>query len=143
MQNQKPFNISGKVISGARRASFFTQIDWVQSQCLEKLGFKPFPGTLNIEAPDQDFLLVEALRNKQAIQLIPPDKGFCVAKVYPAVIDEISIAVIIPQEDVRIHGKHIVEILSGVKLRDALRLKDGDVIEVRIPPPVHEYSRLE
>jgi len=35
--------ISGKIVSGVNQGTFFTQLDWIQEQCLEKLGFKPFP----------------------------------------------------------------------------------------------------
>ena len=45
--------LKGKVVGGSRQAAFFTQIQWVQDQCAEKLGFAPFPGTLNVElAPE-------------------------------------------------------------------------------------------
>ena len=46
---KKPIRRTGRVVSGARRAAGFTQLDWVQDQCWEKLGFRPFPGTLNVE----------------------------------------------------------------------------------------------
>ncbi|MCK5680315.1 DUF120 domain-containing protein, partial [bacterium] len=45
----KPKQIfTGEIVKGAGKAAFFTQLDWVTKQCVAKLGFTPFPGTLNI-----------------------------------------------------------------------------------------------
>ena len=41
--------IAGKIICGVKQGKFFTQLKWFQEQCHEKLGFKPYPGTLNLE----------------------------------------------------------------------------------------------
>ena len=32
--------IRGKILSGAKEAAFFTQLDWVKEQCLDKLGLR-------------------------------------------------------------------------------------------------------
>jgi len=59
--------ITGKIISGIKKGAFFTQLDWVQEQCLEKLGFKPFPGTLNLEIPDESAKTIEALQPQEGL----------------------------------------------------------------------------
>ena len=41
--------LTGNIVSGVRQGAFFTRLDWFQEQCQEKLDFKPYPGTLNIE----------------------------------------------------------------------------------------------
>ena len=51
--------ITGKIVSGIKQGAYFTQLDWVQEQCLMKLGFRPFPGTLNLEIPEESAVLVE------------------------------------------------------------------------------------
>ena len=48
------YTLTGKIVSGARQAAFFTQLDWVLEQCRQKLGFKPYPGTLNLEIASPD-----------------------------------------------------------------------------------------
>jgi hypothetical protein len=52
--SKAPLILSGTLVSGARQAAFFTQLDWVQSQCLDQLGFRPFPGTLNLRLFESD-----------------------------------------------------------------------------------------
>ena len=124
MQNQWVLN--GKVVSGVRKAAYFTQLDWVQEQCKEKLGFKPYPGTLNVEISEESLPVVEALQREQGIELNPPDTEFCAARAMLLSIGSVTGAIIIPAEDVRVHGKNIVEVISPLRLKDALQVKDGD-----------------
>ncbi|MDP6927209.1 MAG: DUF120 domain-containing protein, partial [Rhodospirillales bacterium] len=60
--------LRGQVVSGGRLAAFFTQLDWVMEQCAEKLGFEPFPGTLNVEIVAEDLAVVDALKGEKGIE---------------------------------------------------------------------------
>lgn len=124
--------ITGRIISGVRQAAYFTGLDWVQEQCMKKLGFKPYPGTLNLEISDECFPMIETLRRAEGVPLIPPDPQFCEARVWPLVIHGIVGAIIIPAEDVNVHGKRVIEILAPVKLKDALQVDDGDTLSLEI-----------
>ena len=57
--------LTGKIVSGIKQGTFFTQLDWVQEQCLEKLGFKPYPGTLNLEIAHENMAIIEALKGRE------------------------------------------------------------------------------
>ena len=130
--------INGKVVSGAKKAAFFTQLDWVLEQCSEKLGFKPFPGTLNIEILPESLLDAESIQEKMGIELIPPesngpiDSTFCTAQVLPVSVEGIDGAIIIPEEKVKIHDKNIIEVIAPVNLKDALNVDDGDTVTFTI-----------
>lgn len=124
MQNEWVLN--GKVVSGVRKAAYFTQLDWVQEQCMEKLGFRPYPGTLNVEMSEESLPIIEALQKEQGIELIPPSSEFCAAKAMLLSVGSVSGAIIIPSEDVRVHGKNIVEVISPLRLKEALQVDDGD-----------------
>ena len=123
--------LTGKVVTGARQAAAFTQLDWVMEQCAEKLGFRPYPGTLNLEIVAEDLALLAELKNAKGPELSPPDPNFCVATVLPIQIESHQGAVVIPAEEVDIHGKYILEIISAANLRRALVLRDGDPVTVR------------
>jgi CTP-dependent riboflavin kinase len=43
-------------------------------------------------------------------------------------INGIPGAAVFPREDVRVHGKEIIEIVCGCHIKDTLRLKDGDPV---------------
>jgi len=127
--------LKGKIVSGARKAAFFTQLDWVLQQCMEKLGFKPFPGTLNVEVMPESLLDAKSLYEEKGIELVPPDltdSAFCSAKVLPVSIEGIDGAMIIPEEKVRIHGKNTIEAIAPLNLKDALHKDDGDTITITI-----------
>ncbi len=125
--------ITGTVISGAKKASFFTKLEWVKKQSLKKLGFLPFSGTLNVKISVKDSKMVNKLTQNTSLELIPDNKNYCSAKVIPVYVSGIKSALIIPNEKVNIHEKkNIIEILSPVKLREKLGLTDGDIVNIRI-----------
>jgi len=118
--------LTGRIVSGIKQGAFFTQLDWVQEQCLEKLGFKPYPGTLNLEITDENIAIIKALKPQEGIELVPPDSNFCSGFVFPITVEGISGAIVAPAEDVRVHGKNIIEIISPLGLKDALGVAEGD-----------------
>ena len=120
------WKITGKIISGIKQGAYFTQLAWVQEQCLRRLGFKPFPGTLNLEILDESVTFIENLTSQVGIELVPPDSNFCSGYVFPVSVGGISGAIVAPAEEVRVHRKNIIEIVSHVRLKDALNLDDGD-----------------
>lgn len=127
--------LKGRVVSGAKKAAFFTQLDWVLKQCSEKLGFKPFPGTLNIELLPESLLDVESIQEEKGIELVPPDpidSAFCTAQVLPILIEEVDAAIIILEEKVKVHGRNIIEVIAPMSLKDALNIDDGDTVTLII-----------
>lgn len=124
--------ISGKVFSGASKADFFTQLPWVREQCREKFGFTPFPGTLNLEIESNDLVRLEAISGKEWKDFVPPDENFCSSRVLPVWIGPVKGVLIRPENHVAIHGRHVMEILSPVRLRDVFSLADGDRVEVKL-----------
>jgi CTP-dependent riboflavin kinase len=122
--------IAGTVSSGLAEAFDFTQLDWVKKQCLEKLGFIPYPGTLNLKV-DKDYLnKIKELKEKEGIEIIPPTPDFCKAISYKTSIEGIDIAVIIPL--VKDYPGDLVEIIAPIKLKDALLIKGGDRLSISI-----------
>ncbi len=118
--------ITGKIVSGIKQGAYFTQLDWVQEQCLMKLGFRPFPGTLNLEIPEESVTVMDYLTSQHGVELVPPDSNFCSGHVLPVNAGGKSGAIVAPADEVRIHHKNIIEIISQVKLKDALCVDDGD-----------------
>jgi CTP-dependent riboflavin kinase len=124
--------IIGKIISGAGEGAYFTQIDWVQQQCDEKLGFKPYPGTLNLEISEEFLPAIEILDQEKGIELISPDSKFCNAMTFQISLGDISGAIILPEEKVRSHPKNIIEIIAPLNIKASLKVKDGDSLKIAI-----------
>ncbi|PKN64480.1 MAG: hypothetical protein CVU57_14690 [Deltaproteobacteria bacterium HGW-Deltaproteobacteria-15] len=125
---EKEVKLTGRIVSGARRAAQFTQLDWVEAQCSAKLGFRPYPGTLNIELLPESLLTFLMIQANSGMELTPPDSSFCTASIIPVSLAHVSGALVIPAEEVRIHGRNIVEVIAPVCVREVLGLKDGDEI---------------
>ncbi len=121
--------LSGRIVSGQGEAGYFAGLDWVVRQCREKLGFIPWPGTLNLKVAPAAGKFVAAARTT-AVELVPPGPEFCSARVLPARIGAWPAAVVMPEEKVRAHNRETIEILAPVNLRRALGKEDGDRIEV-------------
>ena len=128
----KDWIIAGKIIGGAKQGAFFTQLEWFQEQCDEKLGFKPYPGTLNLEISGEYLPIIESLDREGAIEIISPDPNFCNAKAFRVSLGEIGGAIIMPDEKVRVHPKNIIEIVAPTEIKTSLGVADGDFISVVI-----------
>ena len=122
--------ISGVIQSGAGKGAFFTQVDWVVQRCEKMLGYRPFPGTLNVRVNDSDVNRLMHLGDRNDFELVPDDPAFCSAKVTKVVLNGIPAAVIFPAEAVRIHEERIVELIAGCNIKATLDLKDGDAVRI-------------
>ena len=128
----KDWIIAGKIVSGAGEGAYFTRINWVQEQCQARLDFKPYPGTLNLEISREYLPIIESLNREEGIELISPDPKFCNAKTFPVSLGNVSGALIMPDEKVRIHAKNIVEIIAPLNIKASLNVSDGDLISIAI-----------
>lgn len=124
--------LAGKIIPGVKQGAFFTQLEWFQEQCAEKLGFKPYPGTLNLEISGEYLPIIESLNREEGIELISPDPKFCNAKAFSVSLGDISGGIIMPDEKVRVHAKNIIEIVAPLNIKASLNVGDGDIISVVI-----------
>ncbi|BDR91213.1 DUF120 domain-containing protein [Vulcanisaeta souniana] len=123
----------GNVISGLGEGSFYMSLDGYVKQFIEKLGFKPYPGTLNIK------LKPEYAKYKLYLDVLPGIyiEGFSNGvrtyggvKCFKASIHGLPGAVLVIERTH--HGFDTIEVISPYRLRDELSLKDGDEVEVLV-----------
>jgi CTP-dependent riboflavin kinase len=76
--------------------------------------------------------IMEALQAQEGIELVPPDSTFCSGFVFPITVEGISGAIVAPAADVRVQAKNIIEIISDLRLKDALGVEDGDWVTLTI-----------
>ncbi len=122
--------LHGIIQSGSGRGAYFTRLDWVVEQCRRKLGYEPFPGTLNVRVIEDDLPHVDAFVQQADAELVPDDPGFCSARIKTVTLNGVSAAVVLPSEDVRIHEKRVMEILAPCNLKGSLGLNDGDLVTI-------------
>jgi len=124
--------ISGKVVSGIGEGSYYTeQINYIK-QFQEKLNFKPFPGTLNIEIKHIEKNKIRLVKKYNAIlinEFKNNNRTFGGVKCFHAKIENIKGAIVLP---IRSHYSNILEFISPYFLRKKLKLKDGDFVKIII-----------
>ena len=127
--------IKGRVFSGLGRGAYFTQLDWVKQQCLEKLGFIPFAGTLNIRVNEGYLEFVQQVKGESAIDVVPPSPDFCPANAIPILIDNLKAAIIFPHAEEfteEVHSTEVIEVIAPIEIKKALHLKDGDEVVITL-----------
>ena len=127
----KTLALRGTIQTGKAEGSEFLRLEWVRKQIENKLGFTPFPGTLNIKLNEDDAVkLKKIIKEAQPIEIVP-EAYFCRGRCYKTTInDESSCIILIP--DVPDYPDNLIEIVSPDNLRKKLRLADGDVVEIKL-----------
>lgn len=122
--------LEGNVISGKGEGAKFMKLPWVKKQIKEKLGFVPFPGTLDIRITRRSVNLKRTLRGNHGIQILPA-AGFCRGKCFKSSFEtELQCAVIIPE--IIGYPEDLIEIVGLDNLREKFQLRDGDFVEVKV-----------
>lgn len=124
-------SLEGKLQSGLGEGAGFVALDWVSHQFHQRLGFWPFPGTLNLSLDGGEWLTTrDALLSAPGIPIEPPP-GFCAAKCFRVRIDgRIEGAIVLPEVDDYPTDK--LELVAPIAVRTALRLADGDLVTLQV-----------
>jgi len=115
-----------------KQAAFFTQLDWVKEQCQEKLGFIPYPGTVNLEVLEEDLSKLIQIKKEDGVKLIPPDPQFCAGRILRASIEGVNGCLFIPPQDVNVHQPNIIELMAPVMVKQILGVNDGDILTITL-----------
>ena len=124
--------IRGVVQTGVGKGSYFTQLDWVVEQCRRTLGYKPFPGTLNVRVVDEDLSRLDLFLQGSDFEIIPNDPVFCSARVKKVKVNQLPGAVILPADQVRTHERRVLEVIAACSLKETLGIRDGDMVTITL-----------
>lgn len=122
-------NITGKVTSGLKEGRFYISQPRYQEQFMKKLGFRAFPGTLNLVIDPIKVKLFLSRRESIRIKgFRDKDRSYSDSISCKVVIEGIEAAIIIPERTH--HPEQIIEIISPYNLRKKLKLKDGQKVTI-------------
>ena len=130
LTNQVVFR--GKIVSGMGEGKYYTEQKGYVEQFKEKLGFVPYPGTLNVEIEYVERNKLRLLKNYGGIvidEFKTENRTFGKVLCFNAKINKSEGVIVLPM---RSHYSNILEFISPHFLREKLHLKDGDMVEIVI-----------
>lgn len=130
--------LEGTVFTGLGEGAYYIAKEQYRKQFIEKLGFDPYPGTLNLKlTTDYDSKARDELEAYPGVEIDGfqnEDRTFGPVKCYPVIIEnKIKGALILA---LRSHyDASVLEIIAPVQLRRNLKLKDGNKVKVEVLTP--------
>jgi len=127
--------LEGVTFTGLGEGAYYIAIDQYRKQFIEKLGFDPYPGTLNLKlTTDYDIKTHSELEGYPAIEIEgfrSENRTFGSVKCYPVIIENKVKGALISA--LRSHyDASVIEVIAPVFLRKHLKLKDGHKVKVEI-----------
>ncbi len=130
---ENEIKLQGSIITGLGEGQYYISMESYKTQFRNKLGFAPYPGTLNLMLTGQSIVLRKKLDESGGIPINgfqSRQRTFGGGKCFRAMIDKIKGAVILP--DRSHYPDEVLEVIAPENLRESLHLKDGDTVEVRV-----------
>ncbi len=127
--------LEGTVFTGLGEGAYYISKPDYKKQLVDKLGFEPYPGTLNVKlTEDYDIKTRRDLEAYPAIDVMGfqnEDRSFGLVKCYPVIIGgKIKGALVTATRSH--YDASVLEIIASVCLRKQLNLKDGNKVKVEI-----------
>lgn len=131
---KKDLVMNAAVFSGMSEGSYYMSLEGYRKQFRAKLGFDPFPGTLNLRVAKESMEQRKQMEGYPFVDIegfADKERTYGGARCYLAKVgNKIHAAIIVP---IRAHyGEDVLEVIAAENLRRRLHLKDGDLVEVRV-----------
>jgi riboflavin kinase, archaea type len=130
-------DFEGHIITGMGEGAYYMSLDGYKKQFKEKLGYEPYPGTLNIKL--NSMLFVEARKEMLKYPSIniegfsDQSRTFGWVKCYPASINDsknINSSILILE---RTHyDDSIIELIAPFSIKEQFSLKNGDYVKLKV-----------
>ena len=106
---------NGIIVTGNKKGKYFINLPWVKKQILEKVGFDPYIGTLNLKIKNERKII--DLYNENGIT-IEPEKGYHEGKCFKALLmRKTNCAVILP--NVPDYPSNLLDLSSTLSLPES------------------------
>ncbi|HSL14511.1 MAG TPA: DUF120 domain-containing protein [Nitrososphaeraceae archaeon] len=130
-------DFEGHIITGMGEGAYYMSLNGYKKQFKEKLGYEPYPGTLNIKL--NSLLFIEAKKEMLKYPSIyiegfsDQSRTFGWVKCYPAYINDsmnINSSILILE---RTHyDDSIIELIAPFSIKEQFSLKNGDYIKLKV-----------
>ena len=120
----------GTITSGLGEGAVFISIDYYKDNIRNKLGFEPYPGTLNLEMGKGQQAQLRAITSIRIESFKKNGKAYGGASCYKIKINGIDAAIIVP--DLTEHKESVIEIVAPINLKSKLKVGDGDKVKIEL-----------
>lgn len=139
MESTPPTTISfeGRVVSGMGEGAYYMSLAGYRKQFSEKLGYEPYPGTLNVKLVDKIFRDARREIGKYPSIFIDgfsdTKRTYGWAKCYVAHINDgpIRNAAVLVLERTH-YDESMLEIIAPVSIKDTVGIHNGDKIKIKM-----------
>ena len=126
--------LEGVLFSGIGEGAWYVSQRGYRKQFIERLGFDPFPGTLNLRLKrnyEDERKVLKTIPHIDIDAFRDGERSFGPVICYRAKINDTEDGALISA--VRTHyADDVIELISPNNLRAKLRLRDGDVVKARV-----------
>lgn len=126
----KKYVLSGAVVRGFGEGAYFMAMPYYQEEIKRKLGFRAYPGTLNLKVSKSQIAILKNIEQIKIGGFKKNNKTFGEAKCYLARIKNINGSIIVPE--LTRHKKDVVEFIAPVHIKSELKLKEGDNVKIEL-----------
>lgn len=126
----------GTIVSGMGEGAYYMSMKGYEKQFKSKLGYIPFPGTLNVKLKDKEFIEAKrTLDTHPGIMINGFSDGkrtYGWVKCYPSKINNSIDAALITLERTH-HDDSVIELISKENIKKTTKLSTGSQISIRVP----------
>ena len=126
----------GTIVSGMGEGAYYMSMKGYEKQFKSKLGYIPFPGTLNVKLKDKEFIEAKrTLDTHSGIMINGFSDGkrtYGWVKCYPSKINNSIDAALITLERTH-HDDSVIELISKENIKKTTKLSTGSQISIRVP----------
>lgn len=132
-ESPEVLSLRGKVFTGLGEGRYYLSLEGYTAQISRIIGFRPYPGTLNIRILPEDTEIRKRLSKKPGYEIRgfeSEGRKFGGCKLFEGELESIKCGVLIPE---RTHyPEDVLEIVAPFNLREKLKLRDGDVVKLKV-----------
>jgi riboflavin kinase len=127
--------LNGVVFSGFGEGAYYVTKSGYKDQFVERLGFRPYPGTLNLRL--RSITDIKARKDLEALPsivvkgFINGERTYGDVKCFKVLINEKTEGAILMIHRTH-YGQDVLEVVAEESLRKKLKLKDGDLVRLKI-----------
>ncbi|MEM2139684.1 CTP-dependent riboflavin kinase [Nitrososphaera sp.] len=128
-------DFEGTVVSGMGEGAYYMSLEGYRKQFKEKLGYEPYPGTLNVRLVDPLYMTARRELGRHPSIFVDGfsdgTRTYGWVKCYRATIDGVENAAALVLERTH-YDDSMLEVIAPVSIKDSAGIKVGDKVKVRV-----------